>query len=103
MRDRIAKRMRDRATPHTFSALNMLDAMALAPGTHGYAPGLVTGRVRAPGGDNLDSPVPELALATRELAKQNHVDVFTAMGAVAKLRADLAEPVWNQFMRSRGR
>jgi hypothetical protein len=50
----------------------------------------------------LDNPVPELALATREYARQNGVDVFTAMHEVAVLRKDLSEAVWNQFQRSRG-
>ena len=103
MRDLIQKRMKDPATAQTFSAVDMLDSVALAPGTHGYAPGLVTGKLRAPGGDNLDNPVPELAMATREYAKANNCDVFTAMGAVAKLRRDLVEPVMVQFQRSRGR
>jgi hypothetical protein len=101
MRDMIAKKRKDAATPQTFSALDMLDSMAMAPGTFGFAPGLEVGRVRQPGGADLDNPVPELAAATREYAKQNNVDVFTAMGAVARTRKDLVEPVMTEFQRFR--
>jgi hypothetical protein len=98
----VEKRLKDPATAQHFSATDLLSSMRAAPSTHGFAPGVISGRIRQPGGVELDNPVPELALATREYARQNGVDVFTAMHEVAVLRKDLSEAVWNQFQRSRG-
>jgi hypothetical protein len=105
-RDRVRKQWKNPAVTQLYSSsVDLLDSIAQPPGTFGYARGLVTGRVRAPGGEDPDNPVPELSAARKARMAQTGEDSFTAGIRAAKDRPDLMGPMWQQFsrLRSNGR
>ena len=112
----VEKRLKDPAVRQHFCALDLLTSMRQAPGTHGFAPGLQASRTPKSGdaaavsaikhydnGPFVAAGVIELAEATREYARQKGCDVFAAMGAVARARMELSEPIMDQHQQYRER